>query len=228
MEKGVWAAATHHYAWLWANMHVVDPAYSGVRGSFVAGEMARLVVAWPPARARFRELRDHAAAMAIGPGAAGWRADWVVLNRVLGEAHRTLAWYDNVRFDSSYSSILGRMPNALTDALLAQGRWADVGRLCHDPLRVLAVYRDVAAHMKSRSGAPAVILDANASWCRNNVGVLLRCLLAAGREADAADVRRDALVWDGSDAMVAVVDREIHRPACGVSPNPHHPPLRAR
>src|SRR5262249_52928210 len=56
--------AADHYLWLWENMERIEPDMSGVRVSFMAGEMERLAAEDAPARERLGALRDQAAAAA--------------------------------------------------------------------------------------------------------------------------------------------------------------------
>ena len=100
LAKGMLAAgrndeATDEFEWLWHNIAGVEPGMTGVRLSFMASEIATLIAAHPPARERFTRVRDQTAAALAAGGDAATRLDWMVLNGLLGEDDRTVAWYDS-------------------------------------------------------------------------------------------------------------------------------------
>ena len=66
-RAGRYEEATAEHVWLWEHMLEHEPALYGVRMSFFAGDLQRLVNDHAPARAAIEQLRDRAAPAASGP-----------------------------------------------------------------------------------------------------------------------------------------------------------------
>jgi hypothetical protein len=207
--------ATDEFVWLWNNVERVDPSMSGVRVSFMAGEIERLVAEYPPARQRFAELRDQAAAATdANPTAADPRTDWAVLNKVLGDDDRTIAWFDKAKEDPAAVPVIEGLSVYLEELLKARGRWADVGRLVRDPMAKLDLHHSMLRHMemplmRHRLGdeAFARMRDASLNLFRRAVADLVASLRAAGRHDDAVAVRDKALILDPSGEMKQALEQ---------------------
>jgi thioredoxin len=201
--------ATDHYVWLWHNMEQVDPAMGGVRVSFMAGEIKTLVDAFAPARDAFAAIRDDAGAAADrDPTSEGKRLDWVVLNNILGDPARTLAWFDGVKADPGAEAVVRGVGRFLIEVLKARGRWADVGRLYRDPLKELAFHHQLVAQANLPmmagvlpEGALATVEKVMHAQFRRSAAELHTSLRAAGRAAEADAVHGEALRLDPSDEM---------------------------
>ena len=206
--------ATEELVWLWNNIDRIDPGMSGVRVSFMAGEIGKLVTAHGPARRRFEELRDVAGEAAdAGRGSERPRLDWIVLNGILGEEDRTIAWFDHVKADPHAAAPLAQISRFLLQPLKRRGRWADIGRLYADPLKELAFQHHAfqtatSSLMQKRLGEErfARLRDVNAKLFRTGAAELVASLRAAGRVADADAVRQEALRLDPSSEMRATLD----------------------
>ena len=110
----------------------------GVRVSFMANEIRALVDKHDAARARFAGIRDRAASLADADlTTAQLRFDWIVLNEILSEPERTLAWFDAVKSDERYAFVLDRCAFRLVKVLEERGRFGDIGRLYRDPVATL-------------------------------------------------------------------------------------------
>jgi hypothetical protein len=213
--------ATEEFLWLWNNMERVDPGMSGVRVSFMAGEIERLVAEHPRARPRFKELRDRAASAAdASPAAAEPRTDWAVLNKVLGDDDMTIAWFDKVKNDPTQAPVVERLSVFLEQELQARGRWADIGRLIGDPIAKLELHHSVVRHtdmpmMRRRFGDEAFtrMRETTLTLFRRSVTELVRSLRAAGRHDDAAAVRAKALNLDPTEEMKNALDQEPLEPS---------------
>lgn len=132
------AAAATEYAWLWTNMLAHQPSMYGVRLSFMAGEMERLAASSKDARGKFVVLRDEAAKALDGEKVERDHfVDWVTLNRVVGEQSRTLEWFDRVKAEPRWRELLASVGRELEQVLIAENRWADLGRLYPNPVREL-------------------------------------------------------------------------------------------
>ncbi|HEV8167296.1 MAG TPA: thioredoxin family protein, partial [Actinomycetota bacterium] len=127
--------AASEYVWLWHNIARVEPGMLGVRVSFMAGAIATLVEQHDGARAQFTALRDGAEAQAGRDRAdRDARFDWLVLNEVLGDDERTVAWFDAVKHDPSQADVVEHAAHRLVPKLEERERWADIGRIYRDPL----------------------------------------------------------------------------------------------
>jgi hypothetical protein len=188
-------ASLADYVWLWERMLEFMPSMLGVRSSFMAGEMGELAAAHEPARTRFRELRDRAA--------ASDRGDWVVLNEVVGDEDLTIGWIDQLLANGE------RMPRTCqrraTELLRSRGRVADVGRVVTDPLRDARF----AWEMRERMLGMAERFDGHhrdvRERYRTSIAQLDEALRAAGRVAEADAVRDEALRLDDSPEMRAAL-----------------------
>jgi len=202
--------ALDHFVWLWLHMAEVEPSMSGVRVSFLAHEIDELCRELPAARERFCQLRDDAEASALAPStegkAAAARFDWIVLNASLGEAARTLSWFDGLAPEeqsAQHTAIISRvMP-----MLIERERWADAGRLIRDPLAELRTH-GAMLHMGRTFPMPDTVAPHRSALeetmlegLRKEASQLVRSLQAAGRDVDAAAVKREALRLDDSPQM---------------------------
>jgi hypothetical protein len=201
--------ALDHYVWLWGHMAEVEPDMSGVRVSFLAGGIGDLCRELPAARQRFCQLRDDAETAALeapfAPTAVSARFDWIVLNASLGEATRTLSWFDGLSREDQLALPEAIIPRVMP-LLVERERWADAGQLIRDPLHELRVHgamldmgrsRPMPGIERHRSTVEKTMLEG----LRKEAAQLVRCLQAAGRDVDAAAVKREALRLDDSPEM---------------------------
>jgi hypothetical protein len=206
--------ALEHFVWLWARMAELEPDLGGVRASFLANEIAELCRELPAARERFTALRDELEVAAqpapAEPAAHAARFDWIVLNATLGEPARTLSWFDGLsaeaRQDLPAATVSRVMP-----MLHEHERWADAGRLLRDPLQTLRTHAEMLAMSRSNPMPTAlephrtVLEETLLHGLRKEAAQLVRSLKAAGRELDAAAVKREALRLDDSPEMRAAL-----------------------
>ena len=96
----------------------------------------------------------------------------------------------------------------LIELLKARGRWADVGRLYHNPLKELASHHEVLAQADLPMMGSLLPKEALAqvekvmhAQFRKAAAELHASLRAAGRTADAKAVHEEALRLDASDEM---------------------------
>jgi len=191
--------ALTHLVELWRHGHEWDPAWSGVRLSFLLGVVASLVDVWPPARARFEALRDE-----LTPKLSEEEAvtDWLALNETLEQTQRSLSWFDTVK--ASPPDWLERQ-HRIEGLLVANERWADLGVLVRDPLVHFERTREIAQHMLDDQSDGSLHEYARDS-VRSAAATLIRAMRAAGREADAAAVQSAARSYDPSDDMRDVTE----------------------
>jgi thioredoxin 1 len=208
LAKGMLAAghheeATDEFEWLWRNIANVDPGMTGVRLSFMASEIGSLIAAYPPARERFTRIRDQTADGLAAAGDAVARLDWMVLNGLLDEDDRTVAWYDTVKDDPAHPIVAG-CAHHLVGLLGERKRWADIGRLYADPLRELANHHRMSEPPPDVEIPPEMLAPLKtmmAQQFRDAAALLSGCLRAAGRGPEAEALGREAVRLDPSDEM---------------------------
>ena len=197
--------AAAHYLWLWDNIAKVEPGMSGVRVSFMASSIERLVAAHPPAHMRFREVRARAGGAADAEPTAVWpRFDWIVLNDILGEQAATLTWFDAVKHSAAAAPIIEKAAQRLIPLLTQHKRWADIGRVYADPVAELLREHELMNAPVPDWVDPEVMAQVSAIMSvrfRENAALLFLCLRAAGRADEARAIEREAARLDPSDEM---------------------------
>ena len=205
LDAGKLDDAAAHYLWLWDNIAKVEPGMSGVRVSFMASSIERLVGAHPPARLRFAAVRDRAGAVADAyPTRVGARVDWVVLNDVLGEQDATLAWFDAVKDGGGAAPIIEAAAQRLIPLLTQRKRWADIGRVYADPVAELVRQHELMNVPVPDWVDADVMTQVNTMMAvrfRQNAALLFQSLRAAGRGDQARALEREASRRDPSAEM---------------------------
>jgi hypothetical protein len=216
--------ATAAFVWLWENIDRIEPAMDGVRVSFMAETIRTLVGRHEAARAQFVLIRDRTASLAdVDLTTARRRFDWIVLNEILSEPERTLAWFDEVKNDGRYTTVLDRCASRLVKLLEAQGRFADIGRMYQDPVATLLERHGNYQPPPNVSTEPSPevsdkvrplmrqmlqsILAGMSRRVVRDAELMVKCLIAADRKADADAVDREARRIDPSDEMRAALER---------------------
>jgi hypothetical protein len=225
LRKGRHEEATAEFEWLWDNIDRIDPGMEGVRVSFMAKTIEDLVGKHPPARLRFTEIRERTAMLAGADvtGTARLRFDWIVLNEILAERERTLAWFDSVKDDERYATVLDRVAARLVPLLRSHNRFREIGRLYKDPVATLIkTHRNFNVCADPDPGpdpdiSPVVrrlmrqvlqkVLDDLPKHVIEEAALMVTCLLAAGRTAEADAVEREARRLDPSEAMRAALEK---------------------
>ncbi|HEY0706010.1 MAG TPA: thioredoxin domain-containing protein [Polyangia bacterium] len=193
--------ATEEFAWLWENMARVDPAMIGVRVSFLAHDIRRLITSHASARQRFARFRDALEPEESFGTPLERRRDWIVLNFVLGEEARTLQWFDAIKDVPAAAPDIERHTHQLVTLLEQQQRWADIGRIYADPIAELRRIHEMPTPPSSDEAMSKMIAQHLQKALRDSAQLLVHCLKAAGRSADAAAVEKEALRLDPSDGM---------------------------
>lgn len=205
--------AAEEYAWLWRHMLDHDQAYYGVRLSFMASDMERLASQNQGAKKKFSDLRNETEqAINEEKVAVNDLADWMTLNKIVGEQQRTMAWFDRVAIEASWQPLLERLGPHLEDLLIRERRWVDFGKLYRNPIEKL----ELAHNIMSRSPKlPAFegmdqkqqerLEEMPRQIFRTKAGRLYAGLLAAGRDGDAQKLAARARELDDAPAMVAAL-----------------------
>jgi hypothetical protein len=214
LENAKYDEALERYVWLWNNSSRLNPSWRGARLSFVAEKIEALVKVHSRARTEFTCLRNATEAVAdlelrtIGP-----RVDWVVLNQVLEDQERTMAWFNAVKSSPDADTVIEGVAPFIIEPLKTCGRWADIGRLYRDPIAELLhahhILLDSVAPMRDDSRPETHDVVSEAAWqeFRSIVTVLYVGLVAAGRTSDAMAIRKEALRLDPSKEMERALRR---------------------
>ncbi|MGH7242491.1 MAG: thioredoxin family protein [Phycisphaerales bacterium] len=216
--------ATEEFAWLWDNMVEIDPATSGVRGSFMAADMRALAQRSAEAKGRFTMLREMATAKrGAEPASAGFLDDWVVLNEVIGDQDATLAWLDGIKKgeNTKDAKLLSGVAFRIVGLLVEHDRLADVPLLYPSPLQELRSDYAMSAEMAKRQPEPPDFLDAATKaavreqpWeqFREKVAVLYVGYLAAGKDETATEIMTEARkLHDGPKLITGVLGFAMSR-----------------
>ena len=123
-EKGRSAEALKEFVWCLDKGNQYDPAFSGVRLSFLLGDIKELGAEYPPAMTALTKRRD-AARVALKKGSVDRQvaADFAAYNWVLEQQEDTLLVYDNVK--KKNPRVATAMFRSVRELLLEQKRYAD-------------------------------------------------------------------------------------------------------
>jgi hypothetical protein len=151
-------------------------------------------------------MRDASEAALQAGDAGEARLDWMVLNEIVGQAERTLTWFDAIAVADLPDAFLAQCIPRLVPLLRRRGRWAEIGRLFRDPLAKLredhaTLVRANAASANQRGFRGMSPQDLMNDLFREQTHILVRSLRAAGRSDEAAAIAREALALDDSPEM---------------------------
>lgn len=195
LGRGEYAEALVEFEWLWTAIPTESPSMIGVRGSFMASQMTELARAHAPARERFAALRDE---LREGDD------DWIVLNEVVGDNDRTLAWFDRVKTSPAAGERLARSGFRLERRLTEAERWSDLAYLYPRPLAKIGDAHDMyemTSAMDAKRDRPADMRARHARRFQDQCGRIVASLLAAGRADEAEQALQKAVGLDDSDEM---------------------------
>lgn len=186
-------AAFAEYLWLWNNIAKTDPQLADVRHAMVPYEMKRLCAIQAAAKTRIMELRDAAEK-------AGNRHDWLILNGVLDDNGRSLAWFDKAKVDPGQRNVIKENSTLLESVLFSKSRWADAAQYLYpEPLVRLGEYYKRAQDMKRPRPDTEVAKDFDPF--PSMVLLLYGAYVGAGREAEAQKIADECVRLDDTAAM---------------------------
>ncbi len=190
VHDGELVKATEEYVWLWHNMLDHDRGFYGVRLSFMASDIERLIARHGPARREFTAIRDAAADKLREGGDWQLLHDWLVLNdRILHDREQIIAWINRVRDRPGGLEAILRFDRIVFEVLVAEGEWSLYGDLIGNTegqvLRVRRRYEEGIARSKRDDRADERYLDYLRGEVRRSLAEMHAALLAAGREDEA-------------------------------------------
>lgn len=203
LAKAFWEMGRHdealrEYLWCFDEGAEHDPAYRGVRMSFLLGFIARLAGSFPPAREALVERRD-AAKQRIVDGETGDEAARVFagINRALGEGTSTLGLFDSLKNDDVLHATAARiLVREAFDLLVDAKRYSDIvshldvaGRAAFH----LGMFDDMAKHEReNKANFGEEMLEAQrdvrTKLTRQSVAACYQVLVGVGEHEGAASI----------------------------------------
>jgi thioredoxin-like negative regulator of GroEL len=138
-QLGKYDQALAEYMWCWDEGAKAQPAYSGVRRSFLLSDIAELGKLHAPVQDALRSRRDAAEGrLKAGSDSRDDAADVCALNRTLAENDRTVALYDELRKKGPVSAALRTtFAREVLELFAKERRYADVVDMLEDPVRYI-------------------------------------------------------------------------------------------
>lgn len=212
--------ALKEYLWCFDEGVAARPSYSGVRRSFLLGDIVTLGEVHPPALVALRQRRDAAEArIDAGSTSVDDVADACALSRELGEPERILALYDRVRngkpLKASFRVAFGR--NVLKPLVHAQ-RYGEVLEVFDKPEGYVKWIIDTFAEAQKPDGeideerrAVEESLEPSLrAHIAKDASVMYEAVLGAGRDEMAARIADSLLAFANFGSVYAeLVDRAI-------------------
>ena len=201
--------ALREYLWCFDEGAEHDPAYQGVRLSFLLGYIARLGDSFPPAREALVERRD-AAKQRILDGETGDEAARVFarINNSLGESTSTLALFDRLKDNAVLHEDAARiLVREAFDLLVDDKRYGEIVMHLNVPGRAafhLGMFDDGAKHEAENEASFGEVMleaqrDVRISMTRESVAACYQVLVGVGEHMEAASIA-DKLIERLDDA----------------------------
>lgn len=185
--------ALKEYVWLWNNVPSDHPSFPGIRDSMLPVEIKKLCSAHPAAKVKFTEIRDEAEK-------ADNREDWLILNGILDDNARTLAWFDKIKTDPKHHETIKKHSEVLEKVLFSKNRWADVVTFIYpDPIARLHELNKRAQDMKKGNANTEVSKDFDP--LPSMVLLLYGSYIGAGKDAEAKKIEDECLRLNDTPSM---------------------------
>jgi len=192
-SAGKSAEAFEEYVWLWGNLKDEDPNLGPIRSSMLPVEMKKLAAVNSSAKGRLLEMRDAAEK-------ADNRHDWIILNGMLDDNARTLAWFDKAKSDSRQLSVFRKHTALLEPVLFSASRWSDAATYLYpEPLARINEYYKRAQDMKKPR--PHTEMARDFDPFPGMVLLLYGAYIGAGREVEAQKIADECLRLDDTAGM---------------------------
>jgi len=209
-ESGKFEEATSEFVAIWTLGSPDEaPSLLGVRHISWRIHMTDLATAHPPAREAFRRLRDESAARMQRDGAdTEALREWITLNAVIGDDAALLDWVVQEERERAHPEAVDFHSPVFEELLVRHDRWAALGHLHTDPARAAEEHAStlrVLLKAEARNGARDY--SSLLTWSRDSLAALYGGSLAAGREAEAEAIAKNAQQTDDSGAMTAALVR---------------------
>lgn len=229
-RAGQYQSAADEFAWLWQHMLTFDASMHNVRRTQMVDDMTRLADASDVATATFTSLRDtYQDAVDVGKVEVDDLRDWILLNDVVRDLDRTLAWYEASRTNAHRVRLVQAVEEDVFDRFLANDRWSDAAAMFPDPVERVRLAIAARQHHETMRRLWAgdtfdqddhPLVAAQDATFRTYVAKIYAVCLAS-RQTDQVSAIADLLVtYDDSDemrtelvrmALEADEPRETHR-----------------
>ncbi|HNB22374.1 MAG TPA: thioredoxin family protein [Candidatus Melainabacteria bacterium] len=185
--------ALAEYVWLWNNLSTSEETERELRKGLVPFEVKKLMSVYPPAKAKFIEIREIAEK-------EDKRADWILLNGMLAENGRTVAWFDKIKNDPKQREAIRKHFKPLETVLFSENRWEDAATYLYvDPLeRLKEIHQEAEALKKPK---PNTEISKDFDPLPSMVLLLYGTYVAAGRDSQAKKIEDECLRLDDTPAM---------------------------
>ncbi|MBL9186040.1 MAG: thioredoxin family protein [Opitutaceae bacterium] len=203
-RAGQSAEALEHYLWCFDEGMIKVSAFTGVRTSFLTGDLGRLAAKYPPAREALVSRRD-AAKTRLLEGDARAASDFAALNEALGDRAANLAMFDQLPAGDPRRRGFG---TRVQPQLIAARRYAEALEVM--PANVML---DIAKRAHSRMGSVAG--DAATKRMSGQIYVAyVEVLAGSGDLAHARELIGTILAIDATEDTRALLRRSIERAEC--------------
>lgn len=187
------AEALEDYVWLWNNLSKTDSNQANIRLTLVPMELKKLCAGFPAAKTKCMELRDAAE--------KADREEWILMNGVLNDNARTLAWFDKIKTDPKQRDVVEKNITHLEAALYSASRWADAATYLYpDPIGKINLYYKRAQEMKKPPDEHTEVSKTYDPF-PNMVFLLYGSYVGAGREQEAKKIADECLRLDDTAEM---------------------------
>lgn len=208
-EMARYDEALREYLWCFDEGAEHDPAYSGVRLSFLLGYIGRLGTSYPPAREALVERRDGAK-QRILDGETGDEAARVFarINDTLGESAATLALFDSLKDSDVLDAEAARaLVREIFDLLVDAKRYGEIVSHLDVPGRAafhLRLFDDDARREQDNEANYSEVMlkglrEARTMLTRRAVAACYQVLVGVGEHLEAASIA-DKLIERLDDA----------------------------
>ncbi len=206
-QAGKNAEALKDYLWLFDDGMKREPAFAGVRDSFLLNSIASLGRDYPPALTALRERRDAAQSQLEAGGEDSRTAmDFAGLNTALKDERLSLAVYEKLPAASPARKALGRF---IFDQLLAARRYADA--LNARPTDEFVKLFDRATTDLAGANVNPAMRDQLKSYYVEDAAKQVEALAGAGKLDDARALLKRVRTLDDSQETVAELHSHLDR-----------------
>jgi hypothetical protein len=221
-RAGRYRAALEKHVWFHRNALEQERALAGVRLSFALSAWFRLARVYPPALAALKQARDEALETFNREHANGAFAEFVAINRTLGEEDRTVGAF--VELDKRGQDQAAQVYRRARPALIKAKEYALCGKYLKpkEDLSLALEARRAEKDMAKENGLGAEFDRVSEQEFTNETATLIALLVVNGRGEEAKDIANAARdEWD-DPAFSAAVEKALK----GAVPEPWPPPPR--
>lgn len=208
-RSGNWEAALPEYLWCYDEGMVRVASFTGVRSSFLLGELEKMAADYPPAMAALRERRDRAEQRMLANTDRQAGADLAALNHTLGEDARNLETFDKLAADSPQrQGMLVRVYDQLIDAR----RYTDAAE-ARTYAQMSSTFDMAARERPEMANLPnqELLKQANRTYLLTTTTKNIEVLAGAGKLEQARALADKLLAYDGSNDTRAQIQEHAAR-----------------